>query len=205
MSINPHNQNAQYAKSVSVRASMQKGFTLIEMMVVVIILSILSSAALLNMNFDNQAKQLEEHAFRLAALIELASDEAIYLQKELGLRFDPEGFGFYELQKNVQQAEKKTSQSDKPFWQAISEDKRLRHRKLPDYIDVDLEISGVEVLIEEPSEQAIKDHKVKPQLMMLSNGEIVPDFSITYTSADGEHQHNIYSGKDVAVVVELRP
>lgn len=188
----------------------QCGFTLIEVLVVVVILAILSSFAMLNMNFDNRAKQLEQQAQQIAALIELASDESIYLQKELGLRFGEEDFGFYQLDKSP--PEEKSEDSDdsletkkkKPFWRAVTDDPRLRQRAMSEEIEVILEISGIEIVVENPSEEDLEANKVKPHIMMLSNGEIMPDFSITLLDVDGDNAWIIASGTDVPVTIERR-
>ena len=187
----------------------QSGFTLIEVMAVVIILSILSSVALLNMNFDNKGKQVREQAQQLAALIELASDEAIYLQKELGLRFGEGEFVFYQLEKKKgKQTEEEESGDSKqpkpPYWLPVHEDPRLRTRPIPEEMELELSISGVEVLIENPTETEQKEYKVKPQIMMLSNGEVLPDFSILIRDIDGEYEYTVATGVDVPVIVERR-
>lgn len=187
----------------------QNGFTLIEMLAVVVILSILSSFALLNMNFDNKAKEIEEQARQIAALLELASDEAIYLQKELGLRFGDGEFEFYQLEKNPeasaesdQNASMEKQKQAKPYWLPVSGDQRLRKRTLPEGSRLELEITGVAVVIEEPTETDIEEQKVKPHIMMLSNGEILPDFVITLEDDEGKHGYTIASGTDVPVIVE---
>jgi general secretion pathway protein H len=190
-----------------------RGFTLIEVLVVVVILAILSSFALLNMNFDNRGKQIESLARQMAALISLASDESIYLQQELGLRFGETDFGFYRLVKPKREASQQDDQRavtlgeedakpDKPSWQPVNNDPRLRSRPLPEDVEVLLEISGVEVVIEDPTDADIEAGKVKPQVLLLSNGEIMPDFSILLRDLDGDHAYTIASGVDVPVIVE---
>lgn len=186
---------------------------MIEVLVVVVILAILSSFALLNMNFDNRGKQIESLARQMAALISLASDESIYLQQELGLRFGETDFGFYRLVKPKREASQQDDQRavtlgeedakpDKPSWQPVNNDPRLRSRPLPEDVEVLLEISGVEVVIEDPTDADIEAGKVKPQVLLLSNGEIMPDFSILLRDLDGDHAYTIASGVDVPVIVE---
>lgn len=185
----------------------QTGFTLIEVMAVVVILSILSSVALLNMNFDNKGRQVREQAQQLAALIQLASDEAIYLQKELGLRFGEGEFVFYQLEKKKSQKVDNNESSDSkqpkpPYWLPVNQDPRLRSRPIPEQMELELSISGVEVLVENPTATDVEELKVKPQIMMLSNGEVLPDFSILIRDIDGEHEYTVASGVYVPVIVE---
>lgn len=197
----------QRSKRSSINSVTQRGFTLIEVMAVVVILSILSSVALLNMNFDNKGRQVREQAQQIAALIELASDEAIYLQKELGLRFGEGEFVFYQLEKKKSKTTEtsdssESSQPKPPYWLPVSDDPRLRARPLPDQMELELSISGVEVLVENPTETDTKEYKVKPQIMMLSNGELIPDFSIRIRDVDGEHEYTVASGVVLPVIVE---
>lgn len=197
----------QRSKRSSINPVTQRGFTLIEVMAVVVILSILSSVALLNMNFDNKGRQVREQAQQIAALIELASDEAIYLQKELGLRFGEGEFVFYQLEKKKSKTTEtsdssESSQPKPPYWLPVSDDPRLRARPLPDQMELELSISGVEVLVENPTETDTKEYKVKPQIMMLSNGELIPDFSIRIRDVDGEHEYTVASGVVLPVIVE---
>ncbi len=187
----------------------QDGFTLIELLVVVAILSILSGFAMLNMNFDNRSKQMQEHTEKIAALMQLASDEAIYLNKELGIRFSPEDFVFYQLNKVKKSVtQKKPAQASakakkiKSFWQPLTEDRRLRRRTLLSDIELILEISGVEVIVDEPSKDDIQGRKVKPQILILSNGELVPDFRITLIDTQSDDRYIIASGKRVPIIIE---
>jgi len=190
------------------RLTRSSGFTLIELMVVVAIIAIMSGFALLSMDFDNRSKKFEEEARRIAALMQLASDEAIYLQKELGIRFGPDYYGFYELSKVKKSKAKKTSDPDskpkkaaKAHWQP-SADKRLRRRPLLVDTELFLEISGVEVLIDEPSEEDVNSFKVKPHVLILSNGELVPDYKITLIDADSGKGFSVSSSVKQPIIVE---
>jgi len=180
-------------------------------MVVVAMIAILSGFALMNMDFDNRPKKFAEQAFKIAALMQLASDEAIYLQKELGLRFSPEGYSFYQLTRVKKTKAKKSDSTNpssekdkalnKPHW-VVSTDKRLRQRPLMADTEILLEISGVDVVVEEPTEDDVTSFKVKPQILILSNGELVPDYHITLVDADSGDRFSIASGVRKNIIVE---
>ncbi len=72
-----------------------KGFTLIEILIVIVIISIVSGIAALTLS-RNQQKQYESLANRLAHVITLAEEEAMLRPATLGLAFKPDGFQFFE-------------------------------------------------------------------------------------------------------------
>ena len=74
-----------------------KGFTLIEIMVVIVIIGVVVSFITLAINNGGSTPQLQqEEAQRLASLLTLANQEAILQAKELGVAFTSEGYRFYE-------------------------------------------------------------------------------------------------------------
>ena len=69
------------------------GFSLLEIMIVVVIMGILVSIFTLSMgSFSDDATS--EHARRLEALINLATEEASMQGREVGLRFYEHGYEF---------------------------------------------------------------------------------------------------------------
>jgi len=107
----------------------QHGFTLIEIMVVLVIMSIAAGFAVISLDFNNVEDTLEEEAKRIAALSQLANDEAILQGRELALQIDDEGYRFLRL-------EDKT-------WEVIENDKLLRSRELTEGIQIDLNVEGI--------------------------------------------------------------
>ncbi len=71
-----------------------RGFTLIEVMVVMVIIAILITAASLSLKGDRAGDALHDEARRLAALLNLARDEAVMRDVDLGLVFTPQGYAF---------------------------------------------------------------------------------------------------------------
>jgi general secretion pathway protein H len=128
-----------------------KGFTLIEIMVVLIIIGVVLSFVTLSVGNSGQT-QLQQEAQRLASLLTLASQEAILQAKEFGVAFTPEGYRFYEWQGQK--------------WQALNNDDLFHLRTLPSTIQLVFYLESEPLQLEKEVEQ--------PQLLLLSSGEFTP-------------------------------
>lgn len=131
--------------------SLQKGFTLIEIMVVVVIVAILMSAVTLSFPPTGD-KLLKEHSARFSALIGLAQDEAILQSRELGLEVSDKGYAFYRNEDNSW-----TSYADTPF----------SKRQFPAEIISTIVLDGIAIDLKD------RDKKT-PQIVILSSGEMTP-------------------------------
>ncbi len=140
------------------------GFTLIEIMVVMIIIGVILSFATLSIGDGGLAQKLEQEAQRLAALLKLARTEAIMQAKEMGISFDNQGYRFYVLQ-----AQK---------WQAFTiQDDIFRPRTLPKGIFTEIHLEGEPIILNQA--------KNTPQLLLLSSGEFIP-FEILFIAETDE-------------------
>ena len=74
------------------------GFTLLELMVVLVLISIIFTFAMLSFGGDDVAELMEQEVRRLETLVALAADEAIIRGDELGIRFTGDGYEFMLLQ-----------------------------------------------------------------------------------------------------------
>lgn len=70
------------------------GFTLIEMLVVVVIIGILASTVVLGFVGSDREQNLRTEAERLAALIEMARSEAVQRNEEWGVAITANGYQF---------------------------------------------------------------------------------------------------------------
>lgn len=132
----------------------QSGFTLLEIMVVLIIIGILVSFSVLQLG-DGEDQQLHEEARRMKTLVSLAREEAILEAREYALGFWQGGYGFYELNEDEDQ------------WSGINTDSSLRRREIPEFIELTLELEGQLVVLDnKPAD--------KPQVFLLSSGEMTP-------------------------------
>ncbi|MGK0673496.1 MAG: prepilin-type N-terminal cleavage/methylation domain-containing protein [Halothiobacillaceae bacterium] len=71
-----------------------RGFTLVEVMVVIVLIAILVTMVSLSMRGDRAGDQLEEEAKRLTALLNLLREETVMRDRDLGFMPTPEGYQF---------------------------------------------------------------------------------------------------------------
>jgi len=129
----------------------QKGFTLIEIMVVIVIVAVLMGAVTLSFPPVGD-KLLKENTERFSALISLAQDESILQSAEIALEIDDKGYGFYRNQNNS--------------WAALSE-APFKKRQLPAEITSKLLLDGISTDLAERDSDS-------PQIVFLSSGEMTP-------------------------------
>jgi general secretion pathway protein H len=149
------------------------GFTLIEILVVLVLLGLISSIALTTVGGGNQSRELKNEVNRLHAVLLLAAEEAIYSNDEIGVVIEEDLYEFL-----VYDEEKKN-------WQG-SDKHALRSYTLPEWISLDFQREGKERkilgsdkddnndLTAELSDDvfdAAQSSKV-PQFMLLSSGEV---------------------------------
>ncbi len=171
------------------------GFTLIEIMVVVAIIAIMVGAVVLRIDFNNTGTTMRDNALRTQLLMELASDQAIYSRQQLGIRFHPKSYEFYILTAN---------EAGEGEW-TILEDDRLKFREIPVDMEFRVDISGIPIVLEELEDEIANvtdEDPIKPHVMFLSNGEMMPDFRIIMADSEGEHEYAIATGEVVPVVME---
>ena len=128
------------------------GFTLIELMIVIVIISVIASFAVLSINI-NQNKRLETIANQLTNTLSLAQQEALIRSVTLGFAVNKNSVQFY----NHQQG----SAADDNPWKALS-DPILGLKHFPKDIKMTLKI---------------KDKSISgpvPQLVISASGEITP-------------------------------
>jgi general secretion pathway protein H len=132
------------------------GFTLIEILVVVLIIGLISATMLLSFTLTGRDRELEKESDRLFALFSYAREQAELQTREYGVLFQDDGYEF--LTYDVRRA----------IWRSVPDDEALVARRLPDGLGVKLSIEARPVVLTRP-----KDAKDKtPQVMIFSNGDL---------------------------------
>lgn len=141
------------------------GFTLIEVMVVLVIIGVLVGMATLSMNQRSGEERLEEEAERLRALVGLAREQAIVRGRELGLGFSPGGYRFF-------------TRGPEGEWQVMAGDAVFRPRALPADMALTLRLDGTAVILD--------DEPAEPQVFFLPTDEMVPAWRVEFERGPGE-------------------
>lgn len=182
-------------EAIQPEAIRHSGFTLIELLVTVTIISILVGVVVINIEFRNVAKSVRDTAMRTGLLMELAADQAVYSRQQFGIRFHPESYEFYILNDN---------EDGDSTWE-IFEDGQLRFKPLDVPTEFQVDISGLPIVLEDlvsELEDATEEDPLKPHVIFLSNGEIIPDFRIQISDLDGEYRFEVAAGEVLPIVVE---
>jgi general secretion pathway protein H len=158
-------------KTPSCAYSNNRGFTLLEIMAVVVIVGVVMTFMTLSLGGDNRAEQIQREAQRLLALLELASDEAVMRSEQLALRVGEHDYEFMILAAGNQ-------------WLPLEDERPLRSRRLPKGIELRLELE------ENPPPGLSAEDDEHPQIFLLSSGEMTP-FVLTLSAPESEQRYYI--------------
>lgn len=158
------------------------GFSLIEILVVIVIIGIITGIALLSLGILGDDRQLHTEARRLTSLIEVAQDEAMMQGREFGVEFMNDSYRFVEYDPFINQ------------WAELAGDEMMRLRELPDDVEFILTLEGQRVLLdndparfEDPEETSNRDltETYAPHVYIFSSGDMTPfDLAITHRYND---------------------
>ena len=74
-----------------VRAVRNRGFTLVEILVVVVIMAVVISLAVLSIGVTGRDSQLDEETRRIEGLVDILHERALLEGRDFGLRIEPTG------------------------------------------------------------------------------------------------------------------
>jgi general secretion pathway protein H len=160
-----------------------RGFSLIELLVVVVIIGILVTMLTLSIGVTGSDRDLEREADRLRALISMASEDALLQGRELGLTFLEDGYEFSLLD------------PDENRWVRLAADPVFKARRFDESVEVTVEIEGRELRLlsgeefndqfdldedddEEDEDGRADDNAFRPQIFIFSSGDLSPEFEV---------------------------
>ncbi len=172
-----------------------RGFTLLEIMLVMLLLGLMAAYVVVNFVSESRPAQIQKETERLQQLVQVVSETAILKQQDFGLLLNDKGYQFL-----VHDGER---------WHEVAEPKSLQFHPWPETVSAELELEGLswaedsilgqeefrklqEELLElqeeaakEEDKKAAQDGKTKgqankatkallPNIYILSSGDISP-------------------------------
>jgi type II secretion system protein H len=119
------------------RRATQSGFTLLEIMIVVVIIGILVTGALLSLGAIGKDSGLQQERDRLSALIAYGRERGSMLTLEYGIRCGQHGYRFVYYDNRLMR------------WTPETVDDTLRPRRLPSGLQLDLTIEGHPIVLDD--------------------------------------------------------
>ena len=141
------------------------GFTLIEILVVLLIVSIMSGVVIANLPSLTRTADFDAEVKRLQIVMELAREEALMQSSEFGFRLERQANGDYSGYSFV------IYDDENQTWTGYDQ-RPLELHKLPEGIQLQLSVEGEGFRLNEEEDEGL------PPVMLLSSGETTP-FELT--------------------------
>ena len=159
-----------------------KGFTLVEILVVVVIMAIVISLAVLSIGTTGRDTQLDEESRRIEGLVGLLHERALLEGRDFGVRIEPAAYEFvvYEPRRDR--------------WMTLDQEHEFRHRDLPKGLRFQLELDS-QIVVIKPIDRNLASNEVPagPQVAIAASGEGTPfrltllrDGTTAQASVDGD-------------------
>jgi len=145
-----------------------QGFTLIEILVVIVIVATVVSMALLSVGLVGEDAELDEERMRLASVIETVQDEALLQGREFGLEIMTSSYRFVEFDPLTR------------VWVEVPGDDLYRLRYLPEGLEFELYIDEKRIRLENDPKKLDDPDKAMlsvgakpfvPHLFLFASGE----------------------------------
>jgi general secretion pathway protein H len=146
------------------RLHRSRGFTLMEVLVVMVIIGVIIASASVAVGVLGRDRELEEEARRFATVLTQAKEEAELQGLDVGVFVTQPAYEYLRYD------------GRREYWTPIEGDDLFKVRELPEGVRARLWIDSREVVLKrelEPYDEKDRD-KHQPQLMALSSGEITP-------------------------------
>src|SRR5271165_7410195 len=165
------------------RSMRSKGFTLVEILVVIVIIAIMVSLAVLSVGVTGRDAQLDEESRRIEGLVGLLHERALLEGRDFGMRIEPAAYEFvvYDTRRDR--------------WMTLGQQEHeFRHRELPKGLSFQLELDS-QVVVIKPIDRNLSSDAAPPgpQVAIAASGEGTPfrltllrDGTTAKASVDGD-------------------
>jgi len=146
-----------------------RGFTLIEIIIVILIISIVGTIAMISIG-HNDKKDIEVLGKQMFNLLSLASEEALLRPATLGLAFTPTTFQFYVHQEK---------NPNLPAWSPITQPPLNLHTFSKD-IKITIKVHGKEMPLNgQPQIIITQSGDITPFILLLGSQNKAPSYKVT--------------------------
>jgi general secretion pathway protein H len=163
------------------------GFTLLEVLVVVVIIGIITGMALVSVRVLGGDHEMQQEADRLKAVLSQVRDDAMLLGTDVGLRVDPRGYDFlrYDTRRET--------------WQLVTDDKLLRERSLPEGLTAALRLEGRDIQLKMRGASTTAQ-PLLPQVVIQASGDLSP-FDVVLARDGTQENRRVSGGADGTIEI----
>ncbi|VAW73441.1 hypothetical protein MNBD_GAMMA12-3366 [hydrothermal vent metagenome] len=162
LAIKSQKNNPPLSPNVAVHHSFSSGFTLLELMVVILIIGLMTNYVVLSYRTTDAATLAKQEAKKLAYLITLASQDSLMRSRPISLHLNAKGYQFL-------------LKSKTDLW-LPSKDKLFKPQRLPKGVTIELNLSNDEDQFSVPEEETA-------QILLSTSGELTP-FTIRLVTSE---------------------
>ena len=142
-------------------APRSSGFTLLELLVVIVIIGIITSMAMVSTRVLGGDHEMDQEARRFVAVLGQAREDAMLEGRDVGLRIDASGYDFMRYDGRQER------------WDLVVEDPLLRERTLPDGLSASLRLDSRPVQLR-PRVAPTEREQPQPQVVLMASGDLIP-------------------------------
>lgn len=166
----------------------QRGFTLLEILIVILIIGVVTAGMLLSMSFAGKDTELETESKRLLSLMDYVREQAELQTRDYGIFFGEHGYEFvvYDVRTGA--------------WRPVDEDDALRERTLPSGLEFKLVVDARPIVLSanmevppQPKTDSTASAQPHPMPSAPRSGDANSDSS---SSSDSDSNADSDSGSD---------